>query len=285
MTTARFARAVLFAMLDPSQRTSRARQSWRALRMALHLAHGLAITTLLFPRASAAARRAHVRRWSARLLALLAIEPRVAGAIAGGGNVVFIANHVSWLDIFVIDAHAPARFIAKSELARWPLVGRLIRDTGTIFLERARKADMRRVNALAADALSRGDCLAVFPEGTTTDGTTLLRFHGSLLQPVIDSGGQVQPIALRYTYADGTHSLAPEYAGDTSFARSFWRVCGARAHVVEITAHPPLETAGRSRRELAALAEDAIRRALAVPAPAARATAPGTGGGCRDRPR
>lgn len=273
-------------MLDPTQRITRAHQACRALRVALHLVQGLATTTLLFPRASAARRREHIRRWSAKLLALLAIEPRVDGDIvAEGGNVVFVANHVSWLDIFVLDAHVPARFIAKSELAHWPLIGRLIRDTGTIFLERARKADMMRVNAVASDALSRGDFLAVFPEGTTTDGTTLLKFHGSLLQPVIDSGGRVQPIALRYTYADGAHSLAPEYAGDTTFACSFWRMCGARAHVVEITAHPPVGATGRSRRELAAMAEQAISRALATdaarPAPW---TAPGKSAGHRDRP-
>lgn len=247
--------------------------------MAVHLAQGLATTTFLFPRASGARRREHIRRWSAKLLTLLAIEARVDGEInVDGGNIVFICNHVSWLDIFVLDAHSPARFIAKSELARWPAIGRLIRDTGTIFLERARRADMMRVNAVASAALSQGDFLAVFPEGTTTDGTTLLKFHGSLLQPVIDSKGHVQPIALRYTYADGTHSRAPEYAGDTSFARSFWRVCGARAHVVEITAHALLPAQARSRRELAAIAEDAIRGALSMKAaaPPARVTAPGT---------
>jgi 1-acyl-sn-glycerol-3-phosphate acyltransferase len=282
-------------MLDPSQRTSRVRQSWRAVRIACHLARGLAITTLRFPRATTAQRREHVRRWSAELLELLAIESRVTGSIAAAeGNLVLLANHVSWLDIFVIDAQVPARFIAKSELARWPLVGRLLRDTETIFLERARKADMRRVNAVATEALARGDRLAVFPEGTTTDGTALLKFHGSLLQPVIDANGRVQPVALRYTYADGTHSLAPEYAGGTSFACSFWRMCGARAHVVEITALPPVFAEGHSRRELAALAEDAIRRVLRpLPPPSAQttpasaqpahATAPGTCGVSRDR--
>ncbi len=263
-------------MIPAQHRTSTARQVLRATRMALHLLRGLATTTLLFPFASAQGRRTHIRRWSARLLALLAIEPRVDGAFEGAtGNVLFVANHVSWLDIFVIDAHVPARFIAKSELARWPLIGRLIRDTGTIFLERARKADMTRVNALATAALREGGCLAVFPEGTTTDGTTLLRFHGSLLQPVIDARGVVQPVALRYTYADGTHSLAPEYAGDTSFMRSFWRVCGVRAHVVEIAAHAPIEAAARTRRALADAAEMAIRDGLGLPA---SATAPGTAG-------
>jgi 1-acyl-sn-glycerol-3-phosphate acyltransferase len=275
-------------MLDPAQRISRVRQTLRAARVIIHLAQGLATTTFVFPHVSGDARRTLNRRWSARLLALLAIESRVDGEIiVEGGNVVYISNHVSWLDIFVLDAHSPARFIAKSELARWPIVGRLIRDTGTIFLERARKSDVMRVNALASDALSQGDFLAVFPEGTTTDGTTLLKFHGSLLQPVIDSRGHVQPIALRYTYSDGSHSLAPEYAGETTFARSFWRVCGARAQVVEITAHEPVPAAGRSRRELAAIAEDAIRRVLLPQTPVrpARARAPGTSADHRDRPR
>jgi len=273
-------------IVDPAQRTSRARQLWRAARMSLHLLRGLAITTLLFPLTAAASRRTHIRRWSAQLLALLAIEARVEGTLAGAaGNVVFACNHVSWLDIFVLDALMPARFIAKSELAHWPLIGRLVRDTGTIFLERARRADMMRVNALATAALSHGDCLAVFPEGTTTDGTTLLKFHGSLLQPVIDARGHVQPVALRYTYADGTQSLAPEYAGDTSFIESFWRVCGVRAHVVAIVALPPIDAQQRSRRELASMAEEAVRRALARQAPAAPATAPGTSAACRDRPQ
>ncbi len=268
-------------MLDPAHRVSRLRQSWRALRAAVHLGRGLAITTFVFPRVDAAERRALNRRWSARLLALLAVEPRVEGVIHdAGGNVLYTANHVSWLDIFVLDAHSPARFIAKSELARWPLVGKLIRDTGTIFLERANKPDMLRVNALAADALRQGDVLAVFPEGTTTNGTTLLKFHGSLLQPAIDSLGYVQPIALRYTYLDGSHSLAPEYAGDTSFARSFWRICGARGHVVEVIANPPVAAVAHTRRQLADLSEAAIRGALAMKArarPASATALPGPG--------
>ncbi len=275
-------------MLDPAQRISRVRQTCRAARVLVHVVQGLAITTFIFPRVADSQRRALNRRWSARLLSLLAIDVKLAGDMrVDGGNVVYAANHISWLDIFVLDAQSPARFIAKSELARWPVIGRLIRDTGTIFLERARKVDTLRVNALATDALSRGDFLAVFPEGTTTDGTTLLKFHGSLLQPVIDSHGHVQPIALRYAYADGSPSLATQYAGDTSFAQSFWRVCGTRAQVVEVTAHAPIAARDRTRRQLAESAETAIRSTLALPAPAppASAMAPATPADRRDPPR
>ena len=106
-------------MLDPAHRVSRLRQSWRALRVAVHFVRGLAITTFVFPRVPAAERRALQRRWSAQLLARLAVESRVEGVIHDAGcNVLYTANHVSWLDIFVIDAHSPARFIAKSVLSR-----------------------------------------------------------------------------------------------------------------------------------------------------------------------
>lgn len=272
-------------MLDPRHRVSRLRQSWRALRAALHFLRGLAITTFVFPRVDDARRALHVQCWSEQLLAILAVAARVEGEVARGGNVVFAANHVSWIDIFVIDAQAPSRFIAKSELAAWPLAGRLMRDTGTLFIERARRADTRRINEAATAVLARGANLAVFPEGTTTDGTTLLKFHGSLLQPAIDSLGYVQPIALRYTYLDGSHSLAPEYAGDTTFARSFWRICGARGHVVEVIANPPVAAVAHTRRQLADLSEAAIRGALAMKARArpASATAPPADGASRGR--
>jgi 1-acyl-sn-glycerol-3-phosphate acyltransferase len=286
--TARLSGFVARPVTASADRVSRARQSWRALRVLVHVGRGIAITTFVFPRASAAQKRALNRAWSRHLLALLGVEPRVQGEIhEAGGNVVYLANHVSWLDIFVLDAHSPARFIAKAELARWPLVGKLVRETGTIFVTRARKADTLRVNAIAAEALRGGDVLAVFPEGTTTDGTALLKFHGSLLQPVIDSAGHVQPIALRYAYRDGRASRATQYAGDTSLARSFWSICGARDQVIEVIAHPPIAASTRTRRELAALSEAAIRASLALPASAqpASATAPQKFAASRDRPR
>lgn len=214
-------------------------------------------------------KRALTKRWSRRLLRLLQVEARVHGEIAAhAGNVLIVSNHISWLDIFVLNAHRPARFVAKSELARWPLAGRLIRDAGTIFVERERRSDTRRVNHRAAEALLHGDIVAVFPEGTTTDGTTLLKFHGSLLQPIVEAGGHLQPVAIRYKDAGGALSTAPAYLGDETFARSFWRVCGQRRLVAELHATDPLQARARHRRELARAAEDVIRSALALPAPA-----------------
>lgn len=249
----------------------------RAVRVMAHFATGLATQRFLFPRADASRRRELTRSWCRRLLELMNIEARVHGDFdPAGGNVMIVANHVSWLDIFVINAQHPARFVAKSELARWPLIGRLIRGSGTLFIERARRRDTRRVNGDATHALRSGDAVAVFPEGTTTDGREVLRFHGSLLQPIVDAEGRLIPVAIRYHDGDGSLSFAPEYAGDTSFATSFWRVCGERRLAVDLIASPAVPAAARDRRELARGAEDAIRTALAR---RDAATAPGTRAG------
>src|SRR5436190_289862 len=135
------------------------------------------------------------------------------------------------------------------------------------------RRDAHRVNDHAREVLAAGDSIAIFPEGTTTDGTTLLPFHGSLLQPVIDAKGHLQPIAIRYLRRDGSYNDAPAYVGELTFMGSFWRVLGERAMVVDMTLTPALAANARHRRELSREAEQAIRVALGLSGPA-----PGTGG-------
>ncbi len=238
---------------------------WRATRVSLHLVAGLWTTVVVFPFAQPEGRRKRIRSWSARLLRLLDVEARVSGALdIGEGNVLIVANHISWLDIFVLNAHRPARFVAKSELARWPLAGRMFRNVGTIFVVRERRRDTRRVNDDAARALVGGDVVAVFPEGTTTDGGSVLRFRTALLQPIVESRGRVQPVAIRYQSAHGMRSTAPAYVGDESFITSFWRVCGERRLVAELIATPLIAAERVHRRELARLSESAIQTALGL---------------------
>ena len=225
-------------------------------------------TAFVFPWLAVPKKQALIRRWCKLLLRMLKVDARVRGLPDGGlpGNLLIVANHISWLDIFVLNAVQPSRFIAKAELRRWPVVGRLIAGCGTLFIERERRHDTHKVNRHAADALARGDVIAIFPEGTTTDGRDVLPFHGSLLQPIVDAGGHVQPIAIRYRMATGEHNDAPAYVGATSFMESFWRVTGERMLVVELHIAPPLPARARHRRELSRAAEAAIRTALASPA-------------------
>jgi 1-acyl-sn-glycerol-3-phosphate acyltransferase len=240
----------------------------RSARLGLHVVEGVATTLIVFPWIGLPRRRAIVRRWSVRMLRILRVETRVHGVPEGGlpGNLLIVANHISWLDIFVLNTLQPARFVAKAELRRWPVVGWLSASVGTLFVERERRRHARSINAEAAAALTRGDVVAIFPEGTTTDGTTMLPFKGSLLQPIVDAEGHVQPIAIRYRDGAGAHSAAPAYVGDTSFMTSFWRVTAERGLVAELHLVAALPARARHRRELARAAEDAIRRVLASPA-------------------
>lgn len=199
---------------------------------------------------------------------MLRIEIRVDGPAVDAlpGNLLIVANHVSWLDVFVLHSLRPSRFIAKSELRDWPLLGHLIVGSGTLFLERGRRRDAQRINGHAREVLSSGDTIAIFPEGTTTDGTEVLPFHASLLQPIIDARGHLQPVAIRYRGSDGSYSDAPAYVGETSFVECLWRVLGERRMIVDVTLGPTLPTSGRHRRALSREAEEIIRAAVVAPA-------------------
>ena len=245
----------------------------RFCRVVAHLAVGLATTVFVFPWAGPPRKRVLIRRWSRQLLQMLGVRRRVNWRHEGGmrGHVLIVANHVSWLDIFVLNAQQPARFIAKAELARLPVIGHLCRNAGTLFIERERRRDTHAVNGKTVDALARGDLVAVFPEGTTSDGTQLRKFHSSLLQPIVDAHGVVQPIAIRYRTPADEYSDAPAFVGDLTMVGSLWRLTGERSLVAEITILPQLPAAERTRRELSNAAAAAIQTVLASPE---RATGP-----------
>jgi len=240
----------------------------RFCRVLAHLAGGLATTVFVFPWIGPSRKRALIRRWSRQLLQMLNVRRRVNWRHEGGmrGHVLIVANHVSWLDIFVLNAQQPARFIAKAELARLPVIGSLCRNAGTLFIERERRRDTHAVNRHTVEALTRGDLVAVFPEGTTSDGTRLLKFHSSLLQPIVDARGVVQPIAIRYRTPDDEYSDAPAFVGDLTMVGSLWRLTGERSLVAEITILPQLPAADRARRDLSTAAAAAIQTVLASPA-------------------
>ncbi len=261
-------------MTEAPRVNSRFVQCYRWTRTCVHVLEGVATTVLVFPLTSSTTRRSLIKRWSARLLRILAVESRVEGVlVTQAGNVLVVANHISWLDIFVLNATHPVRFVAKSELMQWPVISQMIRGAGTVFIERERRRDTHRVNQQMASVLAGGDVVAIFPEGTTTDGRDMLPFRSSLLQPIVEAKGHVQPVAIRYHTHDGELSLAPVYVGDTSFASSFWTVCAARRLVVTLSARPPLSAHASHRRDLARAAEISIRMVLESPL---SATAPGT---------
>lgn len=233
-------------------------RSWRLLRLALHLIEGLLAVLLFHALLSHTGRLRLRQRWSRRLLRLLGIELVSHGAPIQAGSLL-VANHVSWLDIFVMNALVPVAFVSKSEVRDWPLIGWLAARNDTVFLRRGSRGHAKIVNAEIAALLEADYNVAVFPEGTTSDGTQVLHFHAALLQPAIECGRPVQPLSLRYQGPDGHPSLAPAYIGDMSLGQSMLAIV-ASSHLtarVEVFAPIPTDT-GRHRREIANEARDAV---------------------------
>lgn len=238
------------------------RAGWRLLRVLLHGLHGLLVVGLQLPWLDAAGRQARVRWWSAKTLRVMGVRLQLQGSFRPGAKLI-VANHISWLDIMAVHAVCPeARFVSKAEVRHWPLVGRLVDAAGTLYIERASRRDAMRVVHQVAEALTAGDTVAVFPEGTTADGHSLLPFHANLLQPAIATGTPVQPVALRF--ADGGHAVSPAalYTGDITLPSSLWRLALADGLVVHVTVLAAQGTAHAERRALAAHLREQIGAAL-----------------------
>jgi 1-acyl-sn-glycerol-3-phosphate acyltransferase len=242
----------------------------------VHLIQGLLTAGLILPWVSPALRLHIIRSWSAKLLAILNVSVKVSGQPPATDvrDVMFVANHISWLDVFAMNAVLPMRFIAKSEIRGWPVFGWLCEKTGTFFIERTIKRDALRINREITLALSGGDCVAFFPEGTTTDGTELKPFLSALLQPIVSSKGQLWPVALRYKKADGALDTLPAFIDDMSFTESLQRILCSREIHVELNFLAPVMAAQKSRLELARYAEEVIARAAGLPIPCRKPETP-----------
>jgi 1-acyl-sn-glycerol-3-phosphate acyltransferase len=225
---------------------------WRACGVLAHLLNGAFVIWWTFPKLSESKRSERVEDWSRTMLKRLAIELVVNGQPAQHGPMLLASNHISWLDIAVIHATRHCRFISKSEIKSWPLVGMLATGVGTLYIERESRHDAMRVVHHMAQALQAGDILAVFPEGTTGDGTSVLPFHANLLQAAITADAPVQPVALHFAdRRTGKTSFAPCYIGDDTLLGSLWRTLSASDLQAVVNFGEPQKAQGRSRREWA----------------------------------
>ena len=232
----------------------------RLMRMVMHVIVGLWTCAVWFPRFDAAERERRIQRWSLRLLELCRVRVQVTGEPVPRALVV--ANHVSWLDIYVINAQRPRRFVAKDSVRNWPVVGWLSAKTGTVFLERGNPRDLRRIFHDLVRQMHAGDHFAFFPEGTTSHQGQLLPFHPNLFEAAIDAGVSVQPYALRYLDANGELHPTIGFAGEISLIESILAIAGGSEIIVELQMLPALPTQGANRRELAREARAAIATAL-----------------------
>ncbi|WP_296445894.1 lysophospholipid acyltransferase family protein [Rhodoferax sp. UBA5149] len=231
----------------------RAHASWKCVRVLLHIVTGLCSAAFVFPRLSAAQKEERIRAWALVLIARLAIKLIVVGEPPTHGPVLLAANHISWLDIVVMLAARPCRFVSKADVRHWPLVGTLATAAGTLFIERESRRDAMRVVHHMAERLQTGDILAIFPEGTTSNGVDLLPFHANLFQAAISAHAPVLPVALRFAdAASGERSLAPCYIDDDTLLGSIWRTLTAPPLCAVVTFGEPQSAQGRDRRAWAA---------------------------------
>ena len=225
------------------------RAVWRLLRLVGHIAQGLWVVALRFPTLSPDQQHARVQVWSQQLLALAGVHLRVVGQPPLTGPVMLVANHISWLDIPVMHAARHCRFVSKSDVKGWPLIGTLATAAGTLYIERSSRRDALRMVRSMQEALERGEVLAVVPEGTTGDGRAMLPFHANLIQAAVAAQSPVQPVGLRFAdRATGATSFAPSYIGDETLVGSIWRTLCAPPIEAVVQYGPAELPAGRDRR-------------------------------------
>lgn len=230
----------------------------KVARIVALFGYGLILAGIVFPllvyvlgRTGLAWRGQLHSRWCWAVCQVLGVRLRTSG-VADPRARLWVANHVSWLDIVVLGGQQPLIFLSKAEVADWPVIGFLARRCGTLFV---RRGDRQATGAAVEQLLWRlrqGQRVMVFPEGTTTDGSKVLRFHARFLQPAVMTQSVVQPVALRYV---GTASGQAPFVGDDEFLPHLLRILrlphiDVDLHFCEsIAATGSLDTVARTARQ------------------------------------
>jgi 1-acyl-sn-glycerol-3-phosphate acyltransferase len=149
------------------------------------------------------------------------------------------ANHISWLDIHVIASQLPVTFVAKADVMAWPVFGRLASAVNTIYLNRNKASDIKRVLKEMAARFQSEERVCIFPEGTSSDGSSILPFKSNLFQAAVESSVPVLPLLFQYRF-QGEHTNAPGYYGDITLMESFMSLF-KRPHIeAQITVLDPV---------------------------------------------
>jgi 1-acyl-sn-glycerol-3-phosphate acyltransferase len=259
------------------------RSIWRALRIIEHLLTGMTIAVVIV------AGRWWGRRidwlpdvvcwWHARLCRALGVRVQVQGELAP--SALLVANHVSWLDIPVLGSRARIGFLSKSEVRDWPLIGWLAEIAGTLFISRGANQTSILIPQIGEHVRAGGQ-VVVFPEGTTTDGSRLQRFHPRLFGAGQLDGVLVQPVALRYGSNAAPDPVAP-FVGDDALVPHLLRLFHHPGLKVQVHFLRPLDGSGLSRRHLSEYCRRAIGESLGVETFDALSS-PGCGGAAQALP-
>jgi len=200
----------------------------------------LSVATI-YPLVSRPLRSRMNRAWSRLLMFLCGVRVIVRGQPCRQGAVLWVANHVSWIDIYILAGVRGILFIAKSEIRQWPVLGWLVARVGTVFLQRGQRNSLKLVADQMAHCFARGEALGLFAEGTTSSGLDVLPFHTSLFDPAMRTRVAIQPVALRFFY-QGQRSDFAAFVGEETLVHNLWTLLKTRGVMVE-TVFLPLLTA------------------------------------------
>ena len=179
----------------------------------------------------------------------------------GPGARLLVANHISWLDIPLINSMAAVSFVSKAEINDWPVVGLMARSGRTLFHQRGSHDSASGVATIMAERLAQGGRVAIFPEGGIRPGHGVKRFHGRMFAAAIETGSPVQPIMLRYL-REGGHDPDMTFLPGEHFVSNFFRLLRQGPCIAHVEVLPEIAAAGRQRRDVAAEAEAAVRSAF-----------------------
>ena len=202
------------------------------------------------------------------LCRILGFRPVISGAQLPAGPCLLVGNHVSWIDIVILSAVLPLSFVAKREVARWPLFGIMAKLQGTVFINRERRHSTGKHRDELLERLQGGEAMMLFPEGTSGDGASVRPFKSSFFAAATSDEIAVVPISLAYTHEWNmplTRRNLPRYAwyGDMDLLPHLWAVlCGGPLRV-EVIVHEALQVeTARHRKQASAMAEKQVRKGL-----------------------
>lgn len=234
------------------------RRMQRLVHLAWHLMLGILAACLMLRTLNSLAQRlpcqqrytqAVVRWWNRKLCHIINLRIHIEGAV-NPKPTLFVANHISWLDIACLAALLDARFVAKQEVGEWPVIGAMAKRNHTLFIKRGDADTTAAVADQMTWSLLQKNSHIVFPEGTSSDGATVQHFHGRLFQSAIRAHAPVQAVAIVYPHAQGINPAAP-FIGDDDLLHHLWNLLLQPSTDVTLTFCKPLDAEGRERRSLA----------------------------------
>ena len=232
----------------------------------LHVMRGVLTLSFFFPFIGDQKKQDHIQRWSKKLLVIFNIEHKILGEeLLPNSPYLLASNHISWLDIHVINAFRPVRFVAKSEVASWPVFGWMAKQLRTVFIRRDSSRHARQVVGQVAGVL-KTESICIFPEGTSTVGDEVLPFKPNLFESALEAGVPTFPLAIQYfSTITGKRSYSPAFIGDMGLIESMANIIQNRHLGVELRFLPfiePLIDAQFDRKLLALYAQEAIAKSL-----------------------